>query len=301
MSKDNDKWINIARAGTWTASSGERVNLTVQDFQEAADGYDPSVQEAPLVIGHPKDNQPAYGWISGLRRTGDVLQARVSRLTDGVREMVENANYRYVSPSFNRTGGRFSLRHVGLLGAVPPAIKGLGPVALAAEDEGVTVAFDFGEPQPSGGSMTIEELQRKLGEMEAKYETLSQELETVKAENAGLKESLSKAETAKSQAEADFSEYKAGQVKKERDGRLEKLVREGKVLPAEKSDVLNYAEALSNVAEPVEFSDGSKESAEERYWKTLEARQASPLLMDFSAPAQGGRAEVTPDDYRNKV
>ncbi|WP_256665122.1 hypothetical protein [Pseudomonas sp. SLFW] len=41
--------------------------------------------------------------------------------------------------------GVYYLRHVGFLGAMPPSVKGLRPVELAEQEEGVVEFADFGE------------------------------------------------------------------------------------------------------------------------------------------------------------
>ncbi len=109
--------------------------------------YDPAIHEAPLVIGHAGDNDslPAYGWIQGFSREGDNLYADVA-FTDTAKNLVKDGHYRKVSISFyspdsaiNPHKGKWSARHLALLGASPPAVKGLEPFTFA-ETEGV---YDF--------------------------------------------------------------------------------------------------------------------------------------------------------------
>ena len=109
--------------------------------------YDPTIHEAPLVIGHAGDNDstPAYGWIKGFARQGDNLYAEVA-FTDTAKDLVKDGHYRKVSISFyspdstiNPHKGKWSARHLALLGASPPAVKGLEPFSFV-EGEGF---YDF--------------------------------------------------------------------------------------------------------------------------------------------------------------
>lgn len=66
--------------------------------------------------------------------------------------MVRAGRYKKLSASLyapdspaNPSPGAWYLRHVGFLGAQPPAIKGLAPVNFAAGDEEGTVTVEFSE------------------------------------------------------------------------------------------------------------------------------------------------------------
>lgn len=134
--------IEICKAGRHTDMSGNQHTITVADLEAAAKAYDPSVHEAPFVIGHPKDNHPAYGWTAGLSVDGDRLIAHPDQLNPEFAEWVESGAYKKRSASFyppnsanNPTPGTFYLRHVGFLGAQPPAIKGLAEINFSEADD----------------------------------------------------------------------------------------------------------------------------------------------------------------------
>ncbi|MDD9875798.1 MAG: hypothetical protein OXU22_09740 [Gammaproteobacteria bacterium] len=137
--------------------AGQIPELNEGVMREVVDGYDPSGQEAPLVLGHPADNQPAYGWIKQVFTKGKRMFAAVDEIDPAVTDMVRKGAYKNVSVSFYRptaaespTPGKWCLRHVGLLGAVPPAIKGMERLKLAElsednEEEVITVDMNDSE------------------------------------------------------------------------------------------------------------------------------------------------------------
>ena len=51
--------IEIFRAGRHTSSNGTKVTITPSDLQACAENYDPDRAAAPLVVGHPKMDDPA--------------------------------------------------------------------------------------------------------------------------------------------------------------------------------------------------------------------------------------------------
>ncbi len=148
------KLIEIFRVGRHTAMSGQAVSFSEADLRRVANSYNPSRHEAPVVLGHPTDNAPAFGWVKALHVRGDKLLAAVDQLEPSFAEAVGAGRYKKVSASFyspsspaNPTPGQYHLRHVGFLGAQPPAVKGLAPVAFA---EGEHLAFDFADDAAVG-------------------------------------------------------------------------------------------------------------------------------------------------------
>lgn len=118
------------------------MNGAVLDFGEdamrtTASLYAPEKGTAPLVLGHPDDNQPTFGQVRGLFvEDGDLYAQAV--MDSALVALIKAQRYRYVSASFfspfgssNPTPGAFYLRHVGFLGAQPPALKGMTPVEFS--------------------------------------------------------------------------------------------------------------------------------------------------------------------------
>lgn len=131
----------IFRAGTRTDNNGQTVTISEADVAAAAAAYDPGLHEAPIVVGHPKTDAPAYGWVGGLSASGGTLTADFAQVDDSFAGLVRDGRYKKVSASFyppdspnNPKPGVWYLRHVGFLGAQPPAVKGLQPVSFAEDD-----------------------------------------------------------------------------------------------------------------------------------------------------------------------
>lgn len=146
--------IRIARAGTFTSNEGVQVSFAAADLAAAAAAYDPSADPAPLVIGHPKLDDPAYGWVSGLAVDGDALVATPDKVEPSFAEMVRDGRYPKVSARFyppqhpaNPKPGSWYLKHIGFLGAHAPGIKGLGTVQFAdgADEGALTIDFSEGD------------------------------------------------------------------------------------------------------------------------------------------------------------
>jgi hypothetical protein len=136
--------IEVFRAGTHVDASGRRVTITEADLAAIAASYDPGLHEAPIVVGHPADDAPAYGWIERLQADGGTLRAVPRQVEPRFAELVREGRFKKVSIALygpeapgNPAKGGWYLRHVGFLGAQPPAVKGLAPVRFAGGDEGV--------------------------------------------------------------------------------------------------------------------------------------------------------------------
>lgn len=138
------KTIHIFKAGTHRDSKGAELEFSENNLSSAVNAYDPAIHEAPIVIGHPEGNHPAFGWISSLNfeeGTGNVY-AQPHQLNADFEEMVAQGAFKKVSASWylpnhpaNPSPGSLYLRHVGFLGAQPPAIKGLQAINFEEADD----------------------------------------------------------------------------------------------------------------------------------------------------------------------
>lgn len=151
------KPIHIFKPGQHTAMSGATLSFSEADLAASAAAYDPAVHEAPMVVGHPSSDGPAYGWVKGLAFADAGLQAEPDQVDPAFAELVAAGRFKKVSASFYTPGapnnpvpGVYYLRHVGFLGAQPPAIKGLRPVEFAEAEEGVIEFSEWTDQQNAG-------------------------------------------------------------------------------------------------------------------------------------------------------
>jgi hypothetical protein len=137
------KTFQIFRPGKHTAASGTTLEFSEELLRAAVEAYDPTLHEAPIVVGHPRDNGPAYGWIKSLSYSDGAIEAEPQQIDPEFAEMVTAGRFKKRSASWylpdspnNPKPGALYLRHVGFLGAQPPAVKGLKEVQFS-EEEGV--------------------------------------------------------------------------------------------------------------------------------------------------------------------
>lgn len=145
------KTLHIFKPGRQTAMNGLTLEFSESDLAASAAAYDPAKHEAPIVIGHPKHDAPAYGWVKSLATADDGLQAEPHQVDAAFAELVEAGRYKKISASFylpdapnNPVPGVYYLRHVGFLGAQPPAVKGLKAAEFADAEDGVVEFGDWG-------------------------------------------------------------------------------------------------------------------------------------------------------------
>lgn len=288
-----NKLIEIFKAGKHIASNGTEINFSAEDVADIAASYNPDLHEAPIVIGHPKDNSPAFGWIKELvcKAGNKVLQAMPVQLSADFVEAVNAGAYKKISASIytkdspnNPTPGHYYLRHVGFLGAQPPAIKGLAAVEFAENDQTLEMEFDFSETELAYNDKSIARVLRSLKNFligkfsqeeadsainEWDIESLSSGAEHIVAKNktdfAELEPETPKEEPAAADdprtaelaailetekqkrlaAEAELSKIALQKKLAENADFCETRIKEGRLLPANKEKVLQVLNELS--------------------------------------------------------
>ncbi|WP_275789665.1 hypothetical protein [Pararhizobium gei] len=139
--------IEVFRAGTFSPVEGQTTTITELELQKIASSYDPETAPAPIVIGHPAMDAPAYGWVERLYVEGGKLKAMLKDTVAEFADMVKAKRYTRVSMSLflpnspaNPKPGEMYIKHIGFLGAAAPAVAGLKPVEFSGGVEG-TVSF----------------------------------------------------------------------------------------------------------------------------------------------------------------
>ncbi len=170
-------WIEIFRTGTFIDSNGRRHSFAENDLERIAQQYNERVgdnpsYEAPLVKGHPKDDAPAYGWVERLARRGQQLFAKLKSVSSEIVDEIKAGKYRRVSISMYPD---LVLRHIGLLGAESPAVKGLRPISFVNLDE--SLAFEY-----SADTIDFAELRQEIRRLELENSQLSRHNETLQTQ-----------------------------------------------------------------------------------------------------------------------
>ncbi|MDD5539209.1 MAG: hypothetical protein PHG61_00770 [Candidatus Marinimicrobia bacterium] len=158
-------WIEIFKGGKQTDSNG-KVHDGDAIIDKVVNSFNAERHEPPLVIGHPKENDPAFGWVEGLKsivKDGEkFLLMKAKNVVSEFEEMVKQGLFKKRSISVYPDG---SLRHVGFLGAAPPAVKGLADLKFS---DGEAVTFDFYDPQMGSVARILRNLRDWFIEKEGK-------------------------------------------------------------------------------------------------------------------------------------
>lgn len=138
------KTFQIFRAGTFTSMAGKTLNFSDADILAMAASYSEAKRPANLVIGHPSDDLPKHGTVKKLLAKGGRLYA-IADVFKPLLDLVKAGAYQKVSASFvpPAFAGDWYLRHVGFLGAMPPAVKGMDSLNFS---DSVSGDFCFSEP-----------------------------------------------------------------------------------------------------------------------------------------------------------
>ena len=135
--------VEAFKAGTHTDAGGHTETWSAADLQNIAAKYNEkkAIQPAPVVLGHPMDSSPAYGWVTGARAVGDSLYLTLGELNPDFVQALKNGSYKTRSISLYEDG---TIRHLGFLGGSQPAIKGLKPFSFVEDANTKTYTFSEG-------------------------------------------------------------------------------------------------------------------------------------------------------------
>lgn len=146
------KGWEIFRAGTHADTAGIKHTFSEADMAECAASFNLTRYTPPLVKGHPEMDTPAYGRAVHLYAEGPYLYADVE-LGSAVFAEMDDLKWLAVSAAFyprdhphNPCPGKLGIRHIGLLGASPPAVKGLQNIRFA-EGDTLQASMAFAELQ----------------------------------------------------------------------------------------------------------------------------------------------------------
>lgn len=332
--------VEIFRPGRHTAMSGAVIEFSAADVAAMAAVYDPAVHEAPHVVGHPKTDGPAYGWVQslGVNAAGRLCVTGSRQVEADFAEMVTAGRFKKRSASFyppehpsNPTPGTYYLKHVGWLGATPPAIKGLADFSAAADDTGLVEFGDWQDEVNAGlwrrmrewlivqfGLETadqalpvwdIDSLQREALLRPAPTELPAPALSMAYAEGTPTvtPEQIEARQVELAAREARVAAAEAAQAALLKSARsagiasfADAQVKEGRWLPAERGRWVSFMESLSAEAVVVEFAEGSTtETVSTPALAVFQAAmKALPPRVEFAELA-GNAAVVEPVDMNS--
>jgi hypothetical protein len=274
------EWIPVFKTGIHTDSAGNSKTWTEEDLDRIVAAYDPAHHEAPVVIGHPETNSPAWGWVEGVKRTGNLLYVKERGIIPEFDAIRKRGQFKKRSISLYPDG---TLRHIGYLGAVPPAVKGLPDVQFG-EGEAMTIEFQEDKNDRGGKGMkffdwvrqlavkegvTLEDLPPLHGDRPQSFSEedvkrqVEAEVETrLKAEKDKLAAEFSEAQTKRDdELKAREDRLRAQEAKARKDGIAafcEGLGKEGKLTPAMMKlgmGMNNFLEQIASVETTIEFGE----------------------------------------------
>ena len=285
--------IHLFRPGTHIDMGGQELTFSESDLAATVNAYDPALHEAPLCIGHPKDDAPAYGWVQGMRMATDGPEAIPHQVNADFAEMHRIGAFKKVSASFyppgsphNPVPGVYYLRHVAFLGAQPPAIKGLRPAEFAEADDCITIEFSeapAADPEPTEPPQTEP----------------SQEEATVTPEEAAALEAKNE------KLEADLKAERAARAKDAADRAHEENANFCERLATDtrigKDDVEVMTAALDALQASENLNFGEGDDAKPLHQVLKERLEAMPQRVEFGETATHDQAASADDDTDDSV
>lgn len=285
------KLLEIFKVGTWTDMSGQQLSFSAADIAATVAAYDPAVFCAPLVVGHPKTDDPAYGQVRGLQLTAaGTLLADPEHVEPQFAAMVNAKRFPKVSASFftptspgNPKPGTWYLRHVGFLGAVAPAVTGLKPASFSDSAEGV-VTIEFAGADPAATlnnpekTLMPKDFPQATADFAAQKAALDAKAADVAARETVLQEKEAQARTA---GIASFAEQ---------------LVKDGKVLPREQAGLVAFMAHLDDAGTVSFASDAGEVKKPGGEW-LREFLAGLPPRVDFSERAAAEKPDAATANF----
>lgn len=154
-------WVDVFKVGEHTDSEGTKQVWSEDDIATIVETYNNQDEDskhiAPIVLGHPETDAPAYGWVESLKQEGTTLKAKLVELSEDLIEGIKKGLYKFQSIALYPN---LLLRHLGILGAVPPAVKGLKPLNEYFSSDAEYKTIYFGEKD----TLTIDKIKLYIKE-----------------------------------------------------------------------------------------------------------------------------------------
>jgi hypothetical protein len=226
MAQTLDHPIEIFYSGNHIDSQGKKVAVTNAQVEASVQCFNASGKRLPLVAGHPTDDQPAGGYATKLAyNNGRVSVIEVDEVSPFLRAAVNIGELPYRSVKLRLPGhhanrtGNYEFSHIGFLGRSRPALDQLKSAQFSTNDGEIILMAD-------------DDKSAEFAEREAAFAVREAELA---------------AKEAKLMAMAKYEPF------------VEGLVREGKITPTQKTNMVGLFTSLPDEAE-FAAADGTKQS-----------------------------------------
>mgnify|MGYP003111725770 CR=1 FL=1 len=277
--------VEVFRPGTFRAMNGQEYAFSEADVAGMVANYDSKAAPAPVVVGHPKHDDPAFGWADSFEvNEAGTLVADLTDLSPEFVSAVEEGRYRKVSMKFfapdasnNPKPGTYYPRHIGFLGGAAPAVSGLATVQFAEAEDDELIEIAFVEPAMEDVAtlfrrmreffiekFSLEDADKAVPEYLIRWvdDAADAPSETAPAFTAPKTEEPAMAadETKLNEREANISKRERAQRNTENVSFAEELIAGGKMLPVQKDSVVALLNELGvDEASEIAFSDDGTE------------------------------------------
>nr|DAJ84135.1 MAG TPA: hypothetical protein [Caudoviricetes sp.] len=286
-------------------------------LKENFDGGEYGVVAVPL--GHPRNSSELAAWNRGemvnMELTDEGINAVIEIRDDETAKSIENRNIPDVSMGFednylDKKTGKFVgplLKHVGLV--VDPYIKGMRRFVPLADEVPAVLFSDSQDYEKEDKTMTVKVKNDREFDIEVTYavdgenktetvatgteievpgdqaEAVKQQIADAEAPKDNDKEDeLSKRERALADREAALAEKEAAAAKRDAEAKFNKLLSDGKVVPAQKDAFMALSEASST---EIHLSDDETKTVDTLLSEFIEASPKLNLTDEKGTDSEG--------------
>lgn len=265
--------VEVMSVGTWND-----VTFKIKDLDEMAGNFNTlkDIVKPPIKLGHTEDKpgDPAFGWITGLKRTGEKLIAQVRNVPALLMDAIKAKRYRRVSSEvyfdYEYNGKRYGkvLAALALLGAETPAVKDLKDLQAYLTQNTIDGTYDKMVSFESSSEFIFTPNNKKEegnmpSDIEKKLAEFSDKLALLTSENQALKEKIEQAKKEKEKIEKEKTDLELARFEDKKKGTLaefktfcDERVKAGKMLPAQRD--LLFKDKAVNFTEEGEVAISTK-------------------------------------------
>jgi hypothetical protein len=272
-----------------------------------------------VPLGHPRNSSELAAWNRGemvnMELTDDGINAVIEIRDDETAKSIENRNIPDVSMGFednylDKKTGKFVgplLKHVGLV--VDPYIKGMRRFVPLADEVPAVLFSDSQDYEKEDKAMTVKIKNDREFDVEVTYavdgenktemvaagaeievpedqaEAVKQQIADAEAPKDSDKENeLSEREKALADREAVLAEKEAAAAKRDAEAKFNKLLSDGKVVPAQKDAFMALSEASST---EIHLSDDETKTVDTLLSEFIEASPKLNLTDEKGTDGEG--------------